>query len=93
MKRFLPFVLAALTACSSKTVVVPPTCPPPAAVTVTITEGQIGVRYLAEFATAPATYTVCGTLPPGLTVSVVNGQLWLEGMPTKPGTYTFSISQ
>jgi hypothetical protein len=51
------------------------------------------VRYLAEFATAPATYTVCGTLPPGLTVSVVNGQLWLEGMPTKPGTYTFSISQ
>jgi hypothetical protein len=93
MKRLLPLALAVLTACSSHTVVVPPTCPPPAAVTVTITPGQIGTRYLVEFATAPATYTVCGQLPPGLTVSVVNGQLWLSGTPTKPGTYQFSIAQ
>lgn len=93
IKRCLAIaLLAAMTACSH-TIVVPPTCPPPLAMTVTITAGEVGARYSAEFAAAPVTYMVCGNLPPGLTVSVVNGELWLGGVPTVAGTYTFSIAQ
>jgi hypothetical protein len=84
-------MLVGMLACASKPPVVPPTCPPPNIQTVTITPAQIGVRYLVEFATAPASYTVCGSVPDGLTVSVINGNLWLGGTPTHTGTFIFSI--
>jgi Ice-binding-like/Putative Ig domain len=55
------------------------------------TSGTVGVAFsqpiVASGGTAPYTYTVVGTLPPGLTLT---GGV-LSGTPTTAGTYPFSI--
>ncbi len=70
----------------------PPVCPAPPTQTVVITPAEVGVRYLVAFQSAPSTYLICGTIPPGLVVVAQSGQLWLEGTPTSTGTFTFWIA-
>lgn len=94
--RLLTAILTlVLAGCSSKTIVTAPSCPPPPVQTVVITAAQIGQTYSVEFAAAPVSYAICGTLPPGFKVTVVNGKLWLTGKAPEgsEGTYKFWIGQ
>jgi hypothetical protein len=85
-----------VSACASKPPVAPPTCPPPPIQSVTIDPAAVGQKYLVYLMPAPSGgYTVCGKLPVGFQIAVVNGQLWLESTATVTtaavGTYNFQI--
>ena len=99
MKRLSPFLLLLALGCGGKSVTVtvppPPTCPVAPVQTVTITPGEVGVKYpLVAFAANPSpNYLVCGQIPPGMVVTAQSGNLWLSGTPTEAGTYKFWLSQ
>jgi hypothetical protein len=84
-------LLLLLTGCAARSPVSLPVCPPPAIQHVRIVDAQVNKRYLVQFAAAPAKYIVCGQVPSGLKVSVVNGSLWLGGIPTQAGDFVFQI--
>jgi hypothetical protein len=62
--------------------------------TAAVPDGTVGVAYSQTLkATGPATpftFTVAGTLPPGLTLDSTTGVL--SGTPTTTGTFTFTVS-
>jgi hypothetical protein len=80
----LLFVLA----CSSHNPAQPCLVQPPTVIT--ISAAQVGVPFKPyDVGSATGAYTVCGSLPPGMTIASASGELWLTGTPAAAGNFRF----
>jgi uncharacterized repeat protein (TIGR01451 family) len=70
--------------------------PPVIVTSATLPPGKVGVAYKQTFTTtggtAPYTYHIVGTVPPGITFSVPTTSLVISGTPRAPGTFHFTIT-
>jgi hypothetical protein len=68
--------------------------PPPTITTTSLPSGSVGVSYAATLKATggktPYTWSIIGSLPPGLTLAPSTGVI--SGMPTTPGTFNFTVT-